>query len=360
MDFMLDTEQQALARTVRELLADADAPEAARRWAAGDHGPGRRLWAALGELGLPGLLVPEDHGGLGLGVVETVACLYELGRQVAPGPWVETVAVAPLLLAAMPGRSGELAGIAGGALVATVGADGVFLDADVADLVVAMSDGQVAGYSPATCFPATCSPATLWRVERSVDPVRRLYVPDEDATPRWRHEVDPGVAAAAYDAGALGTAAVILGAGRAAIDMAAQYAGQRQQFGRAIGEFQAVKHLLADALTRQEFAEPVLYGAAVAVAAGTADASRDVSAAKIVAADAARLAVTTALQVHGAIGYTDEYQLSMWIRRVTALRSAWGSVDRHRARVADALAGAADLPGIGQRPAGPTTTEVPA
>lgn len=350
MDLTLDAEQRTLAQTVRELLTDADAPEAARRWAAGDHGPGRRLWAALGELGLPGLLVPEDRGGLGLGAVEAVGCLYELGRQVAPGPWVESIAVAPVLLGVLPEREVELERIAGGAAIATIGADGVFLDGDVADLVVAMEDGQVAGFSP----------AALRRAEASVDPVRRLYVLDERATPEWRDPVGPATVAAAHDAGALGTAAVLLGAGRAAIDMAAEYAGQRQQFGRAIGEFQAIKHLLADALTRQEFAEPVLYGAAVAVASATADASRDVSAAKIVAADAAQLAVTTALQVHGAIGYTDEYQLSMWIRRVTALRSAWGSVDQHRSRVADALAGAADLSGIGQRLPRATRTDVPA
>jgi alkylation response protein AidB-like acyl-CoA dehydrogenase len=107
------------------------------------------------------------------------------------------------------------------------------------------------------------------------------------------------------------------------------YAGQRKQYGRAIGEYQAIKHLLADVVTRLELARPLLYGAAVA----GETLARDVSAAKVMAGDAALLAARTALQVHGAIGYTAEHDLGLRLTKVRALAGAWGTGSFHRARV---------------------------
>jgi alkylation response protein AidB-like acyl-CoA dehydrogenase len=128
-----------------------------------------------------------------------------------------------------------------------------------------------------------------------------------------------------------GIAAQALGIAQGALDFAAHYAKQRVQFGKPIGSFQAVKHQLADVHVALELSRPLLFGAALAL--GTPSASRDVSAAKVACSDAAYLAARTALQVHGAIGYTAEYDLALWLTKVRALTSAWGTQRFHRDRV---------------------------
>jgi alkylation response protein AidB-like acyl-CoA dehydrogenase len=146
-----------------------------------------------------------------------------------------------------------------------------------------------------------------------------------------------GATARALDFGALACAAQLLGAGRALLEKAVDYAGQRTQFGRRIGQFQAVQHQLADVAIALEFARPLLYAAAVSLSADAATSARDTSAAKIACADAAHRAARTALQVHGAIGYTREYGLDLWLTKVRALIPAWGTQSVHRARVMAAL-----------------------
>ena len=137
--------------------------------------------------------------------------------------------------------------------------------------------------------------------------------------------------------GALACAAQLLGAGRALLEPRRR-TPQRTQFGRPVGSFQAVKHRLADVAIALEFARPLVAGAAAALTEGRATAARDISAAKVAATDAARLAARAALQVHGAIGYTQELDLHLWLTKVQALANAWGSQSSHRARVLAALA----------------------
>jgi alkylation response protein AidB-like acyl-CoA dehydrogenase len=141
------------------------------------------------------------------------------------------------------------------------------------------------------------------------------------------------------DIGALGCAAWLLGAGRALLEMSVTYAQSRVQFGRPIGQFQAIKHQLADVYIGLEFARPLLYAAAVALGERSPTAARDVSAAKIACGEAAYRAARTGLQVHGAIGYTAEYDLSLWLAQVRTLRQAWGTAAWHRARLAATLIG---------------------
>ena len=113
--------------------------------------------------------------------------------------------------------------------------------------------------------------------------------------------------------------------------------GTSSQFGTVIGTYQAIKHKLADVLIAIELARPLVYGAALSLADGSPDAARDVSAAKVAAADAALLAARSSLQTHGAIGYTQEHDLSLLLLRVQALRPAWGDPTWHRRRVLEAL-----------------------
>ncbi len=139
----------------------------------------------------------------------------------------------------------------------------------------------------------------------------------------------------------MGTAAQLLGLGQQLLDLTVGYVKERHQFGVPIGSFQAVKHHLADALLALEFARPVVYGAAWSLATDQADASRAASHAKAAASDAARLVGRQALQCHGAIGYTVEYDLHLFLKRVWALSEAFGSAAAHRAKVAESLLGPA-------------------
>ena len=310
MKFELSAEQRDFAASIDDLLAAADVPSVVRCWRVGDHEPGLRLWRRVAELGVTGLLdgnvTSDDDNGDdsfdGGDMVDVVVALEQLGRHAVPGPWVETVAVAPLLLAGTP--------LAADGAIMTVGY-GSALDADVADLLLVVDDGVL---STGRCGAPLSS----------VDRARRLFAVEPTAV------VGPA-RAAAWDAGVVACAAQLLGAGCRVLDMAVAYARQRVQFGRVIGGFQAVKHRLADAHIGLELARPLLYGAAVT---GT---PRDVSAAKVACGDAAYRAARAALQVHGAIGYTDEHDLGLWLTKIRALVGAWGGAAMHRARVRAAV-----------------------
>jgi alkylation response protein AidB-like acyl-CoA dehydrogenase len=321
MRFAPTTEQCDFAASLRELLAAADVPSVARAWSAGDYAPGRKVWRRLADAGVTALGTREEYGGLDAHPVDLVLAFEELGRSAMPGPFVESVAVLPTLLAGTSAAD-QLTGMAAGDVIATVAMPPrvpFALDAAAADLVLAV-DG------------ATMRAATITGERESMDATRRLAkVTAGDVI------ADSVDVARAFEFGALATAAQILGAGTALLDLATSYAKQRVQFGRPIGEFQAVKHQLADAMVGLEFARPLLYGAALAVATDATTSVRDVSAAKVACTDAAYQASRTALQVHGAIGYTGEYDLVFWLTKVRALASAWGTQSEHRNRVLEAL-----------------------
>lgn len=323
MRFHLDAEQAEYARTLDRLLTAADTPAAVRAWSAGDHGPGRALWERLAGTGVFALAVPEEYDGVGPLPVELAAAFIELGRHAVPGPLAETVAVAALLR-----RLGDrgpakewLPRIASGEVLVTLAPAGSYaLDADAADAVFHLvADGLALadGHGP---------------VRRSFDPARRLARPTGGEPFSQGVHVLESVREAA-DWAAFATAAQSLGTGLALLERTVAYAKQRTQFGTAIGTFQAVKHRLADTLIVLEFARPLLYGAAVSLAAGSPGAGRDVASAKAACGEAAYAAARAALQLHGAIGYTAEYDLSLWIGKATALRTAWGTPSECRARV---------------------------
>ncbi|MBV9513641.1 MAG: acyl-CoA dehydrogenase family protein [Mycobacteriaceae bacterium] len=317
MFFELDDQQRDFAASIDAALAAADMPAAVRAWAAGDSAPGRKVWTRLADLGVTALAVPERFGGIEAHPVDLVVALEQLGRWCVPGPVTESIAVAPVLLAA----DDRAAGLASGELVATVALPPAVpraVDAEFAGLILVGADGMVGD-------------ATAQEAHASVDPSRRLYDVSVGGDRR------PADVSRAYDVGALATAAQLVGAGQALLSAAVDYAKQRTQFGRVIGSYQAIKHKLADAHIALELARPLLYGAALSLAADSGDTARDVSAAKVAAAEAATLAARHALQTHGAIGFTSEHDLSLWLLRVQALRSAWGGPAEHRRRVLEAL-----------------------
>jgi alkylation response protein AidB-like acyl-CoA dehydrogenase len=166
----------------------------------------------------------------------------------------------------------------------------------------------------------------------------------------------------AIDLGALACSAQLLGAGRALLELSVRHAGARTQFGQPVGTFQAVKHQLADVAIGLEFARPLLDAAAAslgAVSIGDVAVQRDVSAAKVACADAAYRAARTALQVHGAVGYTAEHDLSLWLTKVRALVSAWGSQAEHRRRILAALTESPAAPSFATAPSPARASEEP-
>lgn len=329
MFFGFTDEQVAFRDAVRDLLADACPPSAVRAAWSGE-GPGwdPKLWTRLGEMGVLGALAPPAAGGLGLGEVDLVLVIEEAGRAALPGPIVEHAAVGlPLLVAA--GRDDLAEAAAAGRIAVTFSdrPDRVGWGA-VADVVLVADEGSVEEIDPRRCDPLA-----------SVDRSRR-----DVALSSWvGAPLAGGDGSLAIDRAALGTAAQLCGLAARLIEMTVDYVSNRRQFGVPVGSYQAVKHHLADALLALEHARPAVYRAAYTVATAGPDRGRDVSMAKVMAGAAASLAGRVALQCHGAIGYTWEHDLHLWLKRVWVLDRAFGERDAHRARVADAVLGSARL-----------------
>jgi alkylation response protein AidB-like acyl-CoA dehydrogenase len=331
MNFDLTDDQRAIQRTARDFLADAYPPAEVRRLAyETERGFTDAGWAAICELGWPALLVPEEHGGLGLGVVELAVVQEELGAALAPTPFLSTVVAAALIDAAGSAeqRARWLPGLASGearGAVAKLADDGGWTavpDAGGADVVVARDGDGWALVTDAEVEPVDALDATrrLWRV-------------------RGRGEREPlaGDGDRAADVAAVALAAESVGVARRAMDMAVRYATEREQFGRPIGAYQAVSHACAQMLLEVEGARSTALYAAWALDHEPESGPLAASMAKAYASDAGWRVPAAALQVHGGIGFTWEHDLHLWLRRGKANAYLWGDAREHRARVAERI-----------------------
>jgi alkylation response protein AidB-like acyl-CoA dehydrogenase len=334
MRFVFTEDQRLFQHTVRDLLTKECPPEEVRALWADPVGRSRQRWSKLAEMGVLGLLVDVEHGGMGMDEVDLVLLLEETGRVALPEPVVETAAVATRLLDEAGGveaRDRWLPAIAGGDTMVAVGleATGPYVaDAHVADLLLLQRGAELHAVQPG---------AVSLVAQPSVDGARRIFSVGWTPSPATRLAAAAEPLAAAFDRGALGAAAQLVGIADHMIELTAEYARQREQFGQPIGSFQAVKHLLADALLKLDFARPAVYRAAWSVARGEATRARDVSMAKAFAAEAADRAARASLQIHGAIGYTWEHDLHLWMKKGWTLAAAWGDAAWHRERVAAGL-----------------------
>jgi len=342
MRFDFTEDQRLLQQTVRDFLAGECTPDAIRALWATETGRSRALWKQLAEVGLVGLLVPDAHEGMGLSDVDFVLLCEEVGRAALAEPVIATAAVAAPLVAEL---GGELAArwlkplAVGEAIVAVGHPLSPFVDdAHVADLLLLARGDELHAVTPAE-VRLTPQPHN--------DPARRIATLDFD--PRPQTLVAAGAQArqlldAALDRGALAAAAQLLGVCDRLLALAVDYTGQRVQFGVPIGSFQAVKHALADVKVKLEYARPLVYRAADSVARALPQRSVHVSMAKVAAAEAALRGARAALQAHGAIGYTWEQDVHIWMRRAWSLDQMWGIQRFHRARMAEfALAPGAPL-----------------
>lgn len=328
MRFALSDDQVAFRDAVRDLLAKECTPAVVR--AAWDAPPGeldRGVWDSLDAMGVLGVLVPEADGGLGLDETYLVPVLEEAGRVALPHPLVETAMVAAPVLGA---GAGMVTTDLGGPLVpCAADADALLLLRD-GDALVRVAAADVV-LSPATTVDRARRAATIEAGAPGARTGHRTSQAGATVTG------DPAAIELALDRGALGGAAVLVGLGQAMLDMTVGYVGERQQFGKPIGSFQAVKHHLADAALALEFARPAVWRAAWSVAHDAPTRARDVSMAKAMASDAAELVGRKALQCHGAIGYTVEADLHLYLKRTWALARSWGDAAHHTYRVGDGL-----------------------
>jgi len=299
MRFAFTDDQVAFRDAVRELLEKECTPAHVR--AAWTNATGRvpGLWDKLVDMGVVGMLAPEAAGGLGLTMVDLVLILEETGRCAVPEPIVETAAFGVPLLE----RSD----------LTIANAHELVPWADTADVIV-----TAAGRFERAAVELISRP--------SVDGARRLFEIRGEATP-----VAGAALTAAFDRGVIGAAAQQCGLAQRMLDVTAEYVKERRQFGVPIGSFQAVKHHLANARIALEFARPLVYRAAA-----TLD-SVHASMAKCKADDAALTTAKAALQCHGAIGYTTEYDLHLYMKRAWALARSPGDGRLHRNRVAEAI-----------------------
>lgn len=333
MDFAFSEEQMAVAGVVRDLLAAECAGADLRRLMASGQARDAGRWTKLVELGLLGALAPEAAGGLGLAEPDLVLIAEACGHAALPEPLVEQAGIVVPLLAALaddPRAAAWLAKIVAGEAIVALGhpVNPFVADADTAGALLLVDQGRL--------HLVEADAVSLTR-QPSIDPFRRLFRVDWCPSPTTLLADAARAApllASALDRGALFAAAQALGAAQRAVEIAVAYAKERLQFGKPIGSYQAVKHLLATAQVKIEFARPVVAAAAAELAAGNALSRARISHAKLAAVEAADLAARTAIQVHGAMGYSWEVDVHFLLKRALALAGAWGDAGFHRARVA--------------------------
>ncbi len=356
MNLELDDEQAALRDTARRFLAErAPISEHVRALLDDETGTTDAVWRGLVDLGTTGLLIPPECGGAGMTMVEAGIVAEELGAALHPGPWLSTAVAAPRALTRI-GADGAaasiLTGIADGGTIAAVGpldgasiaaVDGRVLrgeiampDAAAADvLLVFAENGNDAGLFAVKAD----SPGVTVTRERGIDKTRKHFRVAFDGVPAQRLATPPeGAIAAVIDDLLIATAADALGAARAVMELAIEYAKVRKQFGQAIGSFQAIQHLCVDMYETVELARSGVVHALWA--ADNADAEERHLSALRAKAFAGRLATVgdTAIQVFGGIGYTWEHDAHLYLKRLLSWSALLGGPDGYLTELGARLA----------------------
>ena len=334
MDFTFSDDQILFQQTTRDFLAKEVGSEKIRLGWDSPSGRSETLWTQLAELGLTAVTIPEHFGGLGMGVIDCVLLAQEAGYAALAEPLVHNALVAvPTLLAAesLELQNKWLPAIASGQARVAVGLQANLLveDAHLADLLIVQRDG---------CVYAVPAGAASLSLNASIDPSRRLYGIDfEPAAGLLLAEDDAAIklVRVAQNHGALGVAAECLGLAQRMVDMAVAYSCDRHQFGAAIGSFQAVKHLMANVAYKLEYARGPVYRAAYSLTHELGARDMHVSHAKLAGCEAAQLAASNSIQVHGAMGYTWEVDLHIFMKRAWVYNNAWGSAGFHKRRIAE-------------------------
>jgi alkylation response protein AidB-like acyl-CoA dehydrogenase len=364
MYFDLTDEQQAIKSTAHDFLASRFKSERLREIAASDDGFDAAGWIEMAELGWTGLAVPEEWGGQGLGIVELAVLFEEMGYALAPSPlFSNTIAGLALTLCGSddlrerylrPLAAGEVRGTPALWDAGSPAAPGGFTMEAKADGDGVVLDGEkilVPDAASADFFLVASSDGKRHLVERGADGVTIAAEPSIDPTRRFSSVRFDGVRVAAADTlpGAeadyypvffrlcVALAAESTGIAQRTMEMAVEYAKDRQQFGRPIGAYQAVSHRCAQMLLETENARSAVYGAAWAADAEPESLPLAASTAKAYASDAGWRVPDASIQVHGGIGFTWEHDLHFFLKRGRSNAAIFGDAKWHRERVADAV-----------------------
>ena len=367
MDFDLTKAQKLLQQSARDFFARECKPERVRDLMATETAYDDGLWRAMADQGWTGLIIPEDFGGLGLSLVDLIAVSEEMGHACLPGPFLSTLWAAALInLAGAEGqRKQYLEPIAAGDMKATValleeGADWnpeavelraekagkefrlrgrkeFVTDAEIADLIICVARGN-----EGLVLAPVEKGAKGMKIAATpgVDATRKLYsvefedvvAPEADALAFNTRTLDAVESATATAVVAL--SAEMVGGMRWTLETAVEYAKTRQQFGKAIGVYQAVQHQLADMFLMTEGARSAVYYAAWAVSENDPSAKLAVSIAKAYCSDAAREVGNRGAQAHGGIGFTWEHNLQLYYKRAKASEAMFGDANYHREEIA--------------------------
>lgn len=352
MEFGLSEDQKLLQESIRGTLERVSPLERVRKAAEAKDAQADDVWQALAELGVPGMMVPEAQGGMGMKLLDAALVSEMLGRFVAPVPFIATAVMAPIAIAGA-GSSAQkeawLPPLASGAITAGVAVaevasgarDGAgvtasggklngkslfALDAAKADVIVVADNagglhlvkGDAAGL---TKVALTSIDLTRNLTELQFDDVEAEALQSGDVAATLRRVIDAGRVLLAADT---------LGAGWAMIEQAVAYAGERKQFNRVIGSFQAVKHMCAEMAAELEPCRSLIWYAAHAFDEIPEEATLMAAHAKSLTTEVGRFVARTATEVHGGMGFTDLLGLHYWFKRIGLDRQLLGSPERVR------------------------------
>ena len=341
MEFAFTEDQLAINEAAREMLVETCTSASLRAMLKDERAIDEDRWRTICEMGLLGMLAPEASGGMGMGLTDFIGIAEAAGYVALPEPLVELAGITVPLLARLRSQgfadTGDLLGAAMGGNFIALGhpANRLIANADSA-IAYVLADGD-------DLHIVERVDGTLARQD-SFDPFRRLFAAQWTPSPASHAGSGWGDTA---ERGAILAAAQMIGLAQRCIDISVAYAKDRNQFGKPIGSYQAVKHLIANAQVKVEFARPVVHAAAAELPLGTLAAKARAAHAKIAAGDAAELAARTAVQVHGAMGMTWEVDVHFFLKRALALKSSWGTASAHLDTVIER---------IGTLPTGPDAT----
>jgi len=341
MDFELSDDQVALRDAAADLLEGYASSQQVRTIVDAGGGCDPKLWSAMVEQGWTAIALPERVGGVGLGWVELAVLLEQVGARVAPAPFLQHAIALELLVEAEspllePLVSGERVATVAFAPVAAHSSNGGWeLTGSTEPVVYAPSAAVAIVRTDDAVFAVDLSGLSI-AAEPAMDRTREVGWIRLNDTPAERLG-GPELVERLFDVGALAYAAELLGIGAASLDLAVAYAKQREQFGRPIGSFQAVKHRCADMLVDVEGMRSVVYYAAWCLASGDPDRSVAASTAKTWCSDAGRRVTASCLQVHGGIGFTWESDVHLYLKRAQLDEVSFGDAVFHRTRLARLL-----------------------
>jgi alkylation response protein AidB-like acyl-CoA dehydrogenase len=368
---LLTDDQKMLQETASTFLAEEGSiAKQLRHWrdSGCTDGYGTDLWKQFGELGLTGICIPEDKGGLGLGAVEAALVLEEIGRNLTPSPFLTTAVVGANAIAGTSHAERWYPAILSGEAVLTLAVDesrrhapeqtalaaerrgnGFVLNGTKQFVVHGNSADVVLTVARTTGSPGDREGLTLFAVPKGTAEVESVTLADSSKAARITFEnveldadavvgdVDNGWAplSRALNAGRAGAAAELVGVAAGASTMTVDYLKQRKQFGKLIGEFQALQHRAAHLYGEIEIARAAALKAAELIDSGDSRSELMTAVAKAKAADVASLAVREGVQMHGGIGMTDEHDIGLYLKREAVLGELFGDVYYHRSRVAE-------------------------